>query len=164
MANEKTKDPGTGNPLVFFFFIVPFFFSLPISEDHRLPSFPTSPPFLRRFTTENSLGIKAQFPLLAFYALLRHKRTAVKQTIVNTIEERAPSASLHAFLARYAASTRTISPARLITVIKFTCKICNRRAINTRLRLTIRRIIQFNKSHSLIKRHPRLKKINININ
>ena len=47
--DEKTKDRGTGNPLsvsVFFSFL---FFSLPTSEDQRLPSFPTSPPFLRRF-------------------------------------------------------------------------------------------------------------------
>ena len=87
MRRRKIAAPGILSPSPFFFSFL--FFSLPTSEDQRLPSFPTSP----SFPTENSLDIKTQstFSLSPrFYALLRHKRTVVKQTIVNTIEERAP--------------------------------------------------------------------------
>lgn len=78
----------------FFLFFSFFLLSLPPSVlwiSCHCPTFlPTFFSSLLRCFHGNSLDIKTRFHDSSFlYALLRHKRTVVKRTIVNTIEQRA---------------------------------------------------------------------------
>lgn len=116
-GSEKRKDLVVSSYLSFLFFSSSY--HCPWISYHCLTFLPTFfSSFLRCFHG-NSLDIKTRFHGSSLlYALLRHKRTVVKRTIVNTIEQRASSPSLHRISIRvpmrYTAFMCTDNPARVM--------------------------------------------------
>lgn len=95
MISEERKDLSWYLVIFLFIFLSFFFFFSPFlatvrSLDLVSLSDLSSNFFLLRCFHGNSLDIKTRFhDSSLLYALLRHKRTVVKRTIVNTIEQRA---------------------------------------------------------------------------